>query len=99
MTRSPSDRATQPLERYARQSGTHIADALEKLDDRYRITKRRLKRQGDSRLGNVPRRYNAPQADQRQSRKRLKAPNVQGCLCSASLHCRGRWVFRAMALG
>jgi integrase len=26
--------------RYAHQSGTHIADALEKLDDRYRISKR-----------------------------------------------------------
>jgi site-specific recombinase XerD len=28
------------VERYAHQSGTHIADALKKLDDRYRITKR-----------------------------------------------------------
>jgi site-specific recombinase XerD len=31
------------VERYAHQSGTHIADALKKLDDRYRITKRRRK--------------------------------------------------------
>ena len=28
------------VERYAHQSGTHIADALEKLDDRYRIPRR-----------------------------------------------------------
>ena len=28
------------VERYAHQSGTHIADALEKLDDRYRVPKR-----------------------------------------------------------
>jgi hypothetical protein len=28
------------VERYSHQSGTHIADALEKLDQRYRISKR-----------------------------------------------------------
>jgi putative SOS response-associated peptidase YedK len=85
----------------------------------------------DSRLGDVPRRYNAApsqellvirqnhktgersldllkwgliphwctdprrsQAHQRQSRERLKASNVQGCLCLAALHRPGRWLLR-----
>ena len=28
------------VERYAHQSGIHIAEAMEKLDDRYRVTKK-----------------------------------------------------------
>ena len=39
-----------------------------------------------------------PQAHQRQGRERLKAADVQGCLCSATLHRAGRCFFEWRAI-